>query len=101
MTDHTQLEGTRQYHTYQSLLDIAGLTTTPTGHNGNTTKFFPKPKYLDMDIKGFAVDSIPNTIQDMDPRTLPKQIMIEVRSATKMTDVPWMLRILSVGELFD
>ena len=101
MTNHAQLDGKRQYRTYQSLLDIAGLTTTPTRHNGDTTKSFTKPKYLKMDIEGFEIEIIPNMIREMDPRTLPEQIMIEVHSATKMTDIPWMLRILSVGELFN
>ena len=87
-TDHSDLDAKREYRSYQSMLDIAGIPNV-------------KPSYLKMDIEGFEIEIIPSMIQRIDPQKLPEQIMIEVHTASKMVALSWLLRILSVGELYN
>ena len=50
-----------------------------------------------MDVEGFEYDVLTQMLQD--DYLLPLQIQVELHWATKMVDVPWMLRTLTSAEL--
>jgi len=62
----------------------------------NTTQ---PPKLLKIDVEGFEFGVIPHMLRSSPPETWPEQIMMEVHWATRMVDVPSMLRTRQASEI--
>ena len=82
-TAYIDEETKRSYMTYREMIELTGLQTPPT--------------LLKMDVEGFEYDVLTQMLQD--DYLLPLQIQVELHWATKMVDVPWMLRTLTSAEL--
>ncbi|KAL7530922.1 hypothetical protein ACHAWF_003561 [Thalassiosira exigua] len=64
----------------------------------NTTGSKVPPKFLKMDVEGFEYDVL-HALLSSDPSVLPEQIALEVHWATRMVDVPWMMRTRTAAEI--
>ncbi|KAL7546128.1 hypothetical protein ACHAWF_009467 [Thalassiosira exigua] len=65
----------------------------------NATGTKVPPKLLKMDVEGFECDVLDALLSSDDPSSLPEQIALEVHWATRMVDVPWMLRTRTAAEI--
>lgn len=73
----------KKYVSYKDALELAGIATAPT--------------YLKIDVEGFEYDVFTSMMQT--PDLLPEQIQVELHWATRMTDLSWMQRTRSAGEI--
>jgi Methyltransferase domain len=82
---HTHEDATfgSKYLSYEDMLKVAGIDTAPT--------------YFKIDVEGFEYDILTDMMRT--PHLLPLQIQIELHWATRMTDLPWMQRTRSAGEI--
>jgi len=88
--DRTEPSSGRQYMTYPKLWELTGMK------GGG--------KLLKMDIEGFEYDVLtsmmPSSLtNDDDDSYLPEQIIVELHYASRMYDLPWMLRSRQAGEI--
>jgi hypothetical protein len=74
----------RQYLSYKDVLKQANLKKPP--------------KLLKLDVEGFEYDIFASMIQ-ITNQALPQQIAVELHSATRMTDIPWMPRSRTAAEI--
>lgn len=74
----------KRYRTYSEFVRIAGVPS--------------HPKLLKMDVEGFEYDVFTSMVRS-DGDTLPEQIIVELHWASKMTNLPWVLRTRQTGEL--
>jgi len=63
------------------------------------TKTTSPPKLLKIDVEGFEFGVIPAMLRDSPPETWPEQITMEVHWATRMVDVPSILRTRTASEI--
>lgn len=73
----------RQYLTYGDMLKTAGIQTPPA--------------YFKLDVEGFEYDIFTEMMQS--PDLLPQQIQVELHWGTRMTDLSWMPRLRTSGEI--
>lgn len=81
ISDADKIMNERSYLSYSSIW-------TKTGMKG-------APKLLKIDVEGFEYDVLTSMLRDakdLGEDMLPEQISIELHSATKMYDLPWLLR---------
>ena len=57
------------------------------------------PKLLKIDVEGFEFGVVPHMLRSSPPEIWPEQIMMEVHWATRMVDVPTMLRTRQASEI--
>jgi len=86
--EYKQING-REYLPYSQILERANLTNAPA--------------LLKMDVEGFEFDVLLNMVNDAREtgmmHMLPLQISTEIHYATRMYDLPWMMRFRQAGEL--
>ncbi len=79
----------REYMTYSKLIEQTNMTDPPS--------------LFKMDVEGFEFDVIAQMLDEaLEKDTmhlLPTQISVELHYATRMYDVPWMLRYLQASEI--
>jgi len=80
----------REYTTYFGMTQAAGMKANP-------------PALFKLDVEGFEYDVLTQMLEEamasgtMD--LLPLQISVELHYATRMYDVPWMLRTITTAEI--
>jgi hypothetical protein len=79
-----EVKNGRQYLTYTQMWNETGVQSAP--------------KALKMDIEGFEYDVWANTILTSPSTLWPEQVIMELHYATRMVDLPWMLRMRQAGE---
>jgi len=57
------------------------------------------PRLLKMDVEGFEYDVLTSMMGQNDNNILPEQINVELHYATRMYDLPWMLRSRQASEI--
>ena len=86
--EYKEING-REYLPYYQILERANLTNAPA--------------LLKMDVEGFEFDVLLNMVNDAREtgmmHMLPLQISTEIHYATRMYDLPWMMRFRQAGEL--
>jgi hypothetical protein len=84
-----EMIGDRQYVTYSKMIESAGLTKPPV--------------LFKIDVEGFEFNVFTNMLEDAAQSNtmdmLPTQISVELHYATRMYDVPWMLRSFTTSEI--
>jgi hypothetical protein len=94
ISDHDQTIDGRSYVSYNSLLNLTGMKGPP--------------NLLKMDVEGFEFDVLISLVTEVSKVAvaggepvdmLPLQISVEIHYATRMFDLPWMLRLRQAGEL--
>lgn len=89
IADKHKKNGEREYLPYSQMLQIAGLSSAPT--------------LFKMDVEGFEYDVLTQIIVDAaktgSTSKLPSQISVELHYATRMYDLPWLLRLRQAGEI--
>jgi len=79
----------REYFTYSNIIEKSGLTKPPT--------------LFKMDVEGFEYDVFTQMINEAElsgsKDMLPSQISVELHYATRMYDLPWMMRQRQAGEI--
>jgi Methyltransferase domain len=81
--DHDDVHG-RKFVTYDKLLIIAGIQEAP--------------EYFKIDVEGYEYDIFTQMVNN-DHALLPQQIQVELHWGTRMTGLPWMLRMRSSAEI--
>jgi Methyltransferase domain len=81
--DHEDVHG-RKFVTYDKLLNIAGIKEAP--------------EYFKIDVEGYEYDIFTQMVNN-DHALLPQQIQVELHWGTRMTGLPWMLRMRSTAEI--
>jgi len=79
----------REYMTYSKMIEKTGMTTPPA--------------LFKMDVEGFEYDVMTQMLDEAvasgSSHLLPSQISVELHYATRMYDVPWMLRTVTSAEI--
>jgi hypothetical protein len=81
ISDSDKVMNERSYLSYSSIWKKTGMKGTP--------------KLFKIDVEGFEYDVLTSMLRDakeLGEDMLPEQISIELHSATKMYDLPWLLR---------
>ena len=88
ISDSDKVMNERSYLSYASIWAKTGMKGAP--------------KLLKIDVEGFEYDVITSMLRDakeLGETMLPEQISIELHSATKMYDLPWLLRNRQSSEI--
>ena len=78
-----------EFATYHKMVEAAGLTKPPS--------------LFKMDVEGFEFDVMAQMLEEArrsgSMHFLPTQISVELHYATRMYDIPWMMRRLTAAEI--
>jgi hypothetical protein len=94
ISDRDQTIDGRSYVSYNTMWKMTGMKGPPT--------------LLKMDVEGFEYDVLVSLVTEMSKAVgaggepvdiLPQQIGVEIHYASRMFDLPWMLRMRQAGEL--
>ena len=85
IAEKASVKSDRQYLTYEQMWRETGAQSAP--------------KALKIDIEGFEYDVWANSILASPSTLWPEQVIMELHYATRMVDLPWMLRMRQAGEL--
>lgn len=86
--DRDDNETGRKYRTYDAMWKMTGMRGPP--------------RLLKMDVEGFEYDVLSSMMPKstfIGPEYLPEQIVVELHYASRMYDLPWMLRARQASEI--
>lgn len=77
----------RHYNSYATMYNLTGMKGPP--------------RLLKMDVEGFEYDVLSSMMSNAaeDDSLLPEQIVVELHTATRMYDLPWLLRSRQAAEV--